>query len=132
MNRCLVPCSTVNDNNNKQTNDNSKRSSDLSKQSSDSNKQSESKTVFKHDKDGLSIYITIYNTNNNANEDSEAGLKQKAETGGQISGQRGRNANQGGQIAGNCGQNANQDGEVASEGCGSCEDSSEDDTSVQE
>ncbi|SHO45490.1 hypothetical protein [Anaerocolumna xylanovorans] len=78
--------------------------------------------VFKHDKDGLSIYITIYNTNNNANEGSEAGLKQRASEGGQISGKAGQNANQGGQIAGKCGQNANQDGEVSSENCGSCLD----------
>lgn len=28
--------------------------------------------VFKHDKEGLSIYITIYSTNNNANEGSES------------------------------------------------------------
>ena len=83
----------------------------------------ENGVVFKHDKDGLSIHITIYNTNNNANEGSEAGLKQKAETGGQISGKGGKNANQGGQISGKCGQNANQDGEVSAkgncaEGCG--------------
>ncbi len=73
--------------------------------------------VFKHEKDGLSIYITIYNTNNNANEDSQAGLQQAAETGGQISGHKGQNADEGGQIAGNCGQNANQDSEVASAAC---------------
>ena len=78
----------------------------------------ESNVVFKHEKDGLSIHITIYNTNNNANEGSEAGLKQKAETGGQISGKGGQIANQGGQIAGKCGQNANQDGEVSSGRCG--------------
>ena len=35
-----------------------------------------------------------------------------AETGGQISGNRGENANQGGQIAKRGGQNANQDGHV--------------------
>ncbi|MEL7654605.1 MAG: hypothetical protein AAGU75_01710 [Bacillota bacterium] len=85
----------------------------------DDENQTEDGVVYKHSKDGLSIYITIYNTNNNANEDSEAGLKQKAETGGQISGHKGENANQGGQIAGNCGQNANQDGEVSSANCGS-------------
>lgn len=83
--------------------------------------QSEGKVVFKHDKDGLSIYITIYNTNNNANEGSEAGLKQ-AKEGGQISGKGGQNANQGGQIAEKCGQNANQDGEVSSTNCGSSTD----------
>ena len=92
--------------------------------------------VFKHDKDGLSIHITIYNTNNNANEGSEAGLKQKAETGGQISGKGGKNANQGGQISGKCGQNANQDGEVSAkgncaEGCGK-EDHKEDHGCEQE
>lgn len=89
--------------------------------------QAEKKVVFEHSKDGLTIYITIYNNNNNANEDSEAGLKQKAESGGQISGLKGRNANQGGQIAGNCGQNANQDGEVESTNCGSV-DAEADDT----
>ncbi len=78
--------------------------------------------VYKHEKDGLSIYITIYNTNNNANEGSEAGLKQRASEGGQITGKGGKNANQGGQIAGNCGQNANQDGEVTSDNCGGCMD----------
>lgn len=83
--------------------------------------------VFKHDKDGLSIHITIYNTNNNANEGSEAGLKQKAENGGQISGKAGKNANQGGQIAAKCGHNANQDSAVSAEGCakdhgGGCKD----------
>jgi hypothetical protein len=81
--------------------------------------ESETGIVFKHEKEGLSIYITIYNTNNNANEGGEAGLKQKTESGGQISGPKGKNANQGGQIAGRCGQNANQDGEVASTNCGS-------------
>lgn len=80
--------------------------------------ESESGVAFKHEKDGLSVYITIYNTNNNANEDSQAGLKQKTETGGQISGPKGQNANQGGQISGKCGQNANQDGEVESKNCG--------------
>jgi hypothetical protein len=79
----------------------------------------EDNVVFKHDKDGLSIYITIYNTNNNANEGSEAGLNQRASEGGQISGKEGQNANLGGQIAEKCGQNANQDGEVKSENCGS-------------
>lgn len=73
--------------------------------------------VFKHDKDGLSIHITIYNTNNNANEGSEAGLKQRAETGGQISGKEGKNANQGGQIASKGGKNANQDSEVGQDCC---------------
>lgn len=80
--------------------------------------RSEEGVVFKHSKDGLSIYVTIYNTNNNANQESQAGLKQKSETGGQISGHRGQNADQGGQIAENCGQNANQDGSVTSENCG--------------
>jgi hypothetical protein len=94
--------------------------------------QEEKKVVFEHSKDGLSIYITIYNTNNNANEDSEAGLKQEAETGGQISGLKGRNANQGGQIAGNCGQNANQDGEVESKNCGSAETEAYDAAQPQE
>jgi hypothetical protein len=90
--------------------------------SDNDDKQAEEGIIFKHEKDGLSIFITIYNTNNNANEGSEAGLKQKAETGGQISGPKGRNANQGGQIAGKCGQNANQDGEVESTNCGSSTD----------
>lgn len=36
-----------------------------------------------------------------------------AETGGQISGNRGQNANQGGQIARKGGQNANQEGQIA-------------------
>ena len=92
------------------------------------NNESEEGIVLKHEKDGLSIYITIYNTNNNANEDSEAGLKQRAETGGQISGERGQNANQGGQIAEKCGQNANQDGEVDSTACGSRVDAAADNT----
>lgn len=91
---------------------------DEEKEKKDAEKQPEDGFVFKHDKNGLSIYITIYNTNNNANEGSEAGLKQKAETGGQISGKAGQNANQGGQIAEKCGQNANQDGEVDSANCG--------------
>ena len=91
-------------------------------------KESEKGIVLKHEKDGLSIYITIYNTNNNANEDSEAGLEQKAETGGQISGERGQNANQGGQIAEKCGQNANQDGEVDSTACGSQTDATTENT----
>lgn len=74
---------------------------------------------FQHDKNGLKIYITIINTNNLANEGGNAGLKQKAKTGGQISaGKSGKNANQGGQIAGKCGQNANQDGRVKSKNCG--------------
>ena len=85
-------------------------------------KQSEERVVFKHGQDGLSIHITIYNTNNNANEGGNAGLKQEAETDGQISGEKGKNANQGGQIAGKCGQNANQDGEVESSNCGSSTD----------
>lgn len=76
--------------------------------------------VIRHGKDGLYIYINIYNTNNNANEDSEAGLKQKAETGGQITGECGSNANQGGQIAGKCGQNANQDSQVCPQDCEGC------------
>ncbi len=63
----------------------------------------EKSIVFKHDKDGLAIHITIYNTNNNANEGSEAGLKQKAENGGQI--------------AGKCGKNANQDSKVSGASC---------------
>lgn len=83
---------------------------------------------YRHEKEGLSIYITIYNTNNNANEGSEAGLKQIAKEGGQIAGKGGRNANQGGQIAGDCGQNANQDGEVSSESCGSTESDEENNT----
>ncbi|MDF2804365.1 MAG: hypothetical protein K0S61_4270 [Anaerocolumna sp.] len=91
---------------------------DIPNTNEDSGKE-ENGVVFKHDKDGLSIYITIYNTNNNANEGSEAGLNQRASEGGQISGKEGQNANQGGQIAEKCGQNANQDGEVASENCGS-------------
>ena len=78
-------------------------------------KDSDKGIVFKHDKDGLAIYITIYNTNNNANEGSEAGLKQHAENGGQIAGPKGQNANQGGQIAGTYGKNANQDSEVCCE-----------------
>jgi hypothetical protein len=48
------------------------------------------------------IHINIYN---------------HAETGGQISGNGGQNANQGGQIAQTGGQNANQDGMVIKE-CG--------------
>ncbi|HWP79914.1 MAG TPA: hypothetical protein VN446_04670 [Candidatus Acidoferrum sp.] len=86
-----------------------------SRQSSE--KRTEEGIVFKHDKEGLSIYITIYNTNNNANEESEAGLKQEAETGGQITSEGGQSANQGGQIAEKCGQNANQDSGVTSTDC---------------
>ncbi len=82
-------------------------------------KKPENGIEIKHDKGGLAIYITIYNTNNNANEDSEAGLRQIARESGQISGERGQNASQGGQIAGKCGQNANQDGEVELALCGS-------------
>ncbi len=85
-------------------------------------KKPEESVVVKYDKCVPAVYITIYNTNNNANEDSEAGLKQKAQEGGQISGERGQNANQGGQIAEECGQNANQDSEVCSEACGCCDD----------
>jgi hypothetical protein len=70
---------------------------------------------FKHDKDGLTIYITIYNNNNLANQGGKAGTKQAAETGGQINGQ-GQNANQGGQIAKKGGQNANQEGQIAKNG----------------
>lgn len=92
---------------------------------SDTNEESKEDVVFKHDKDGLSIYITIYNTNNNANEDGQAGLKQEAETGGQISGGGGQNANQGGQISGKCGQNANQDSDVSGKACGRAPDSAE-------
>lgn len=74
---------------------------------------------IKHDKFGLKIYITIVNNNNLANEGGNAGLKQKAQTGGQIvAGKNGKNANQGGQIAGKCGQNANQNGRVKSKNCG--------------
>lgn len=93
-------------------------------------KRPDSGFVFKHDKEGLSIYITIYNTNNNANEDSEAGLKQRASEGGQISGKAGQNANQGGQIAGKCGQNANQEGEVSSENCGGHSDADWEDSDL--
>lgn len=93
-----------------------------------STENSEDKISFKHDKDGLSIHITIYNTNNNANQRSEAGQIQKAETGGQISGKKGQNANQGGQIAEESGQNANQDSEVESKSCGSCIDESHENT----
>lgn len=77
-------------------------------------KRSEDGIVYRE----ISIYINIYNTNNNAN----------AETGGQISGKKGRNANQGGQIAGKCGQNANQDGEVYSTNCGSSADEANENT----
>jgi hypothetical protein len=73
---------------------------------------------FKHKKHGTSIYLTIYNNNNLANDGGNAGVKQSAETGGQIAGKGGENANQGGQIADECGQNANQDGKVKSRGCG--------------
>lgn len=76
----------------------------------------------KHDKSGVSVYVNIYNTNNLANEGGNAGLKQDAENGGQISGAAGENANQGGQIAAKCGQNANQEGQVESQGCGSTSD----------
>lgn len=84
----------------------------------DDEKKPEEGVTIKHDKDGISIHIIIYNTNNLANRGS-AGVKKVAETGGQISGDRGQNANQGGQIAEECGQNANQDGQVESQGCGS-------------
>jgi hypothetical protein len=69
----------------------------------------------KHDKDGLTIYINIYNNNNLANQGGKAGNKQAAETGGQINGE-GPNANQGGQIAKEGGQNANQEGQIAKNG----------------
>ncbi|GFZ31678.1 hypothetical protein CSC2_22040 [Clostridium zeae] len=95
----------------------------------DDKKIPEEGVTIKHDKDGISIYINIYNVNNLANQGGNAGVKQAAETGGQISGKSGQNANQGGQIAEECGQNANQDGEVESEGCG-CK-ASEDSTSEE-
>jgi hypothetical protein len=67
------------------------------------------KAIYDGKKNKLKIYIIIYNTNNLANEGGNAGLRLKAQTGGQIAaGERGKNANQGGQIAGKCGQNANQ------------------------
>jgi hypothetical protein len=73
----------------------------------DNNNYDDMKISFKHDKDGLSIEINIYNYNNLANQGGKAGNKQEAETGGQITGQGGQNANQGGQIAEDGGQNAN-------------------------
>lgn len=77
----------------------------------DEKKEHEGVTI-KHDKDGLTIIINITNNNNLANADSNAGVTQEAETGGQISGKHGENANQGGQIAKKGGKNANQDSEV--------------------
>ncbi|MMZ56515.1 hypothetical protein D1872_184100 [compost metagenome] len=72
---------------------------------------------FKHNKDGLKIYINIYNTNNLANQGSNAGVKQEASEGSQnLTGKDGDNASQGGQIADKSGQNANQFGQVAKHG----------------
>ncbi|MFB5661147.1 hypothetical protein [Alteribacillus sp. HJP-4] len=74
-------------------------------------KKTRKNLTYKHDLDGFRISINIYNTNNNANQGSSAGVKQKATQGGQnSSGKKGKNANQGGQITGKKGQNANQDG----------------------
>lgn len=84
-------------------------------------KKHEEGIKIKKKKDGLKIYIKIKNINNLANEGGQAGTKQKAETGGQNSGNKGENANQGGQITGKCGQNANQLGTVHSKGCGNCD-----------
>ena len=62
------------------------------------------------------ICFNINIHNNISNKGGNAGVKENAETGGQISGNAGQNANQGGQISGNAGQNANQEGQVASKG----------------
>ena len=85
-------------------------------------KKHEEGIEIKKKKDEIKIYIKIHNINNLANEGGRVGLKQNAETGGQISGNKGKNADQGGQIAGDCGQNANQDGKVRSKGCGKCDE----------
>ncbi|MDF2053259.1 hypothetical protein [Priestia megaterium] len=67
------------------------------------NKKSNSQQKDKKQKrEKVCIHINIYN---------------HAETGGQISGNGGQNANQGGQIAQTGGQNANQDGVVVKK-CG--------------
>lgn len=69
---------------------------------------------FKHDKDGYSIHITIYNINNLANQDSNAGgVEQRAEGGGQINKNVGTNANQGGQNAINGSKSANNESQFA-------------------
>lgn len=72
---------------------------------------------FKHDKDGIKIYINIYNTNNLANEGGNAGVEQTASEGSQnLTGKDGDNASQGGQNADKGGQNANQFGQVVKDG----------------
>jgi hypothetical protein len=83
----------------------------------DDKRESKEGISFKHDKDGIKIYINIYNTNNLANEGGNAGVKQKASEGGQnLTGESGENAGQGGQIAEKGGQNANQFGQIAKNG----------------
>ncbi|MCU7741478.1 hypothetical protein [Priestia megaterium] len=63
----------------------------------------------KKNKEHEKICFNINIHNNLANQGGNAGVRENAETGGQISGNAGQNANQGG-------QNANQEGQVASEG----------------
>jgi hypothetical protein len=76
-----------------------------------------SEVSFKHDKDGIKIFINIYNTNNLANEGGNAGVEQTASEGSQnLTGKDGENASQGGQIADKGGQNANQFGQVVRDG----------------
>ena len=70
----------------------------------------------KKNKEHEKICFNINIHNNLANQGGNAGVRENAETGGQISGNAGQNANQGGQIAKKGGQNANQEGQVASEG----------------
>ncbi|PKG23976.1 hypothetical protein [Niallia nealsonii] len=83
----------------------------------DENKYPKESISFKHDKEGLKIYVNIYNTNNLANQGSNAGVKQKASEGSQnLTGKDGENASQGGQIADKGSQNANQFGQVAKNG----------------
>jgi hypothetical protein len=94
-----------------------KKDKDKKRKKDNNKKESKEDISFKHDKDGLKIYINIYNTNNLANEGGNARVKQKASEGGQnLTGKGGENAGQGGQIAEKGGQNANQFGQIAKKG----------------
>lgn len=80
----------------------------------DNKKEVQEGIAFKHEKDGLSIYVTIYNTNNLANQGGHAGcFEQRAEGGGQINKNVGTNANQGGQNAINGSKSANIESQFA-------------------